>query len=1005
VRARSVTGREAPIAVRGLETRVVMSAAANAGAGAGWTSSGRSLTSRARGGANVASKPVRNTVASSAAGAGGTNAARIVARGGGMRWERRGLGGPETATRAISGDATGKARGDSKLQYVTMTPLDEIMNGMAPLEPMGDGKFTNESEYLHTYRLLVKCGRPHDAVDLLRHLKTAGVPNLAARVSHRDFFETCDRLRVVSPGLEFLQVIESQDIRPYNMLVRTCALVGDLGAANLAVKQMKKAGFQPDLKLYTTFISACSKSGDVERAFEVFTELKRAGFEPNEQTYASMIDALKRDISAKVAGAKKRSVDAESIRSTLQSCFAVYAEMKQNTDKVDRTVINSLLNACARASTVAAITHEACEKARELYAEMVNAGISADSFSYQSLIYCAMSEKNYSYALELYEEMRTAGVKSTLQVETVIIRLYGKLDKPNDAKRLWYSMIEDKIVPDQMAYATIMHIALRQEDEDFCDELMSSMRLHRVRPGPQLYATLAGVAARQGNASKVEEIIRNAEIRRVRVPIECYNSLIAAHARADRPDLAVEAAQKIRDAGFELDAVSYEGLVFAYAFSRDLDEAKKLFDELMVKEIRPTFPTLNCMLACFARNGDVRHSLEILEMMEQYGYEPDEITWRELLLGYARTGDIEGAWKVYKDSRASGKHNSEVALNVILGQTLVHIRSLTDLSKRSSRRPTELGSFDDDGGYVAQEWAERAVAAFHEATLAGIIPRIETFSTMLACIRPPSTDEQNAADYSEVARAVSHEMSSHEDAGKYYPTQALIMFEEAQGLGVVPAFSREDEDFVYDVREFPPAAAEVMLLTWLRVVRRRTDAHGIDTPIPTMTIRVRADEEVVRMIKEQHMERSDHALGRLCQTGDRLLVLLRRLRINYGGGLQEGKIELSGHALGRWLQGFVPVQSAGSVFGETSLSGGVISQAMRIRSNSLNGTDDDVWTPSKMRQPAFNIYDYYGDEKEQEFGAKPFYPKNWVQNANNYVSSYDEDDDVTDLERILEGRK
>jgi hypothetical protein len=159
------------------------------------------------------------------------------------------------------------------------------------------------------------------------------------------------------------------------------------------------------------------------------------------------------------------------------------------------------------------------------------------------------------------------------------------------------------------------------------------------------------------------------------------------------------------------------------------------------------------------------------------------------------------------------------------------------------------------------------------------------------------------------------------------------------------------------------------------------------------------------MIKEQHMERSDHALGRLCQTGDRLLVLLRRLRINYGGGLQEGKIELSGHALGRWLQGFVPVQSAGSVFGETSLSGGVMSQAMRIRSNSLNGTDDDVWTPSKMRQPAFNIYDYYGDEKEQEFGAKPFYPKNWVQNANNYVSSYDEDDDVTDLERILEGRK
>ena len=44
---------------------------------------------------------------------------------------------------------------------------------------------------------------------------------------------------------------------------------------------------------------------------------------------------------------------------------------------------------------------------------------------------------------------------------------------------------------------------------------------------------------------------------KVRVPIECYNSLIAGAAlRADRPDLASRAAQKIREAGFELDAAS-----------------------------------------------------------------------------------------------------------------------------------------------------------------------------------------------------------------------------------------------------------------------------------------------------------------------------------------------------------------------------------------------------------------------------------------------------------------
>ena len=58
-----------------------------------------------------------------------------------------------------------------------------------------------------------------------------------------------------------------------------------------------------------------------------------------------------------------------------------------------------------------------------------------------------------------------------------------------------------------------------------------------------------------------------------------------------------------------------------------------------------------------------------------------------------------------------------------------------------------------------------------------------------------------------------------------------------------------------------------------------------------------------------------------------------------------------------------------------------------------------------VKAAAFNIYDYYGndDDDTSDFGARPFYPKNWV--SQSYVSSYDEDDDTTDLERILEGRK
>ena len=929
----------------------------------------------------------------------GADAFEEVGSGSGARGRAR--------ARAISDEATGRANGRAMdgVRVATMS-LEELIARAGSLEPKGDGKFTNESEYFHAYRELVRCKRLHDAVDLLRLMRRAGLKNLGARVSHRDFFGACRSLSQVSVGFEFVEVIESNDIRPYNMLVHACATAGDAKAAVVAMKVMWNAGFSPDLHAFTTLISACAKGGDLERAFQVYEDMKKAGLEPNQQTYAALIDVIKRDMSASIAGSKKRRLDVEHVRSSLDRCFDMYEEMKGNSVQPDATVMNSLLNACSRAATVPALLKIACSKAEEVHGDMTRREIKLDSYGYAALICCAVASANYISAFKLYDEMLEAGVERTAVVYTVMIRAYGILDKVDAAKSLWEDMVRSGVKPDQMAYATMMRIALLDHDEDFADDLMASMRMNRVRPGPELYAILTGVAARQGDAGKIEEILLTAQKRGIKPPIECYNSLIAAHARADRADLALKAVEKLETAGYAPDAITYEALIFAHAWARDYEEANKTFERLLETGMRPTFPSINCMVACQARSGQLDRVQHFIDLMKEYGYDEDEVTLRERLVGYARSGDIEQAWKVYKESRATGKVNSERALNTILGQTLVHIRSLTALSKRKNQSRREFGSFDEGGNYIAQEWAERAVAAFHEATVAGIVPRVETFSTMLACLRPPSTDEQNASEYSEVARAASHETSSHEDAARYYPSQALIMFEEAQSLGIVPPFSRE-EDFVYDVREFPPAAAEVMLLTWLRVVRRLTDSKGINTYIPTLTIRVRDDSEVLRMLKEEHVEKNDRSLARLCQTGERLLVLLRRLRINYGGGLQQGSLEVSGNAISRWLQGFVPAEhgASGSVFGESSLSGGVKTQAMRIRSNSF-GDDDGVWTPAKMRRPAFNIYDVYGEEEKDDFGAKPYFPKNWVQSTSSYVSSYDEDDDdMRDLERIIEERR
>ena len=351
-------------------------------------------------------------------------------------------------------------------------------------------------------------------------------------------------------------------------------------------------------------------------------------------------------------------------------------------------------------------------------------------------------------------------------------------------------------------------------------------------------------------------------------------------------------------------------------------------------------------------------------LMRAAGYEPDDTTWRELLSSCARAGDADLAWRTYKQSRESGCPPNDVALNIVVGVTLLKIRELTDPENRAnlrqqidadaaalvdpetgervsrasptSRRPS--GSAEPEW----KEWADRAIAAYHEATVADS-GAAAAFSAMLAYLRPP-TRRRARRGRLRVARAGARADDAHEDARKYY-LRALILYEEAQALGVVPKFrlgADSERDSEYDIRGFPPAAAEVAVLTLLRVFRRYSDAHAGEeevTELPSVTLRVLSDAEMEAM--------SDSAADRrLARTGDRVVVLLRRLRFNYGGSLERGRIELSGNVISRWLKAKPTPRADGLPGTEPRLVGGALmDQAMRIRARGLGGADDFGFSP------------------------------------------------------------
>ena len=854
------------------------------------------------------------------------------------------------------------------------------------------------SAHLRLYETLVEHGRLHNALELLRALRSAGVTKLGARVSHKNFLRQCARREAIAVAFEFVAFVDTRDVRVYNMLLSACARGGDARAGFAAFVMMYDAGVAPDCRAYTTLISACAKAGDVEKAFETFRRMEMDDVEPSVVTYGALMDALSRrvlelikrqSVEPRERGMRVSETDAESVAAdaengdareiaeeiarTLRRCFALREEMDDAGIAPDECVLNSMVSACGRAAACAPVAKDALRRAFAVYDEMERSRLTCDAYTYASLIAGCVNAGEPERALEVYAKSGEKKVKRTAAVFAAAAHACGSDALPDgpDLQRaldVWRDMRAENVAPDAMLYATLVDVAGRAGERRVAERVTAEMERDGTPPTAAVFAALAGVAAREGDSEGVERVLNDMTQRGVHPVREVYAALVAAAGRHADAEAAGAAAARARAAGFEDDPATIESLVRVCASAGRADLAWEHYGRATSgKKSSPlalTRGTYTALVVASGRAGELRRAFEAADLMRAAGYEPDDTTWRELLSSCARAGDADLAWRTYKQSRESGCPPNDVALNIIVGVTLLKIRELTDPEKRANRRTQidadaaalvdpETGervsthASRNAGGSGGEpewkEWADRAIAVYHEATVAGVRPRLATFSAMLACLRPPTLPALRAADASEVAHAVAREDDAHEDARKYYPLRALILYEEAQALGVVPKFQLGADgptDSEYDIRGFPPAAAEVAVLTLLRVFRRYSDAHAGDETVPelpSVTLRVLSDFETEAM-----SDSASAADRRLARTGDRVVVLLRRLRFNYGGSLERGRIELSGNVISRWLKA-KPTSRAGGLPGsEPRLAGGALTdQARRIRARGLGGSGSD----------------------------------------------------------------
>ncbi|OMO62495.1 hypothetical protein COLO4_33055 [Corchorus olitorius] len=137
-----------------------------------------------------------------------------------------------------------------------------------------------------------------------------------------------------------------------------------------------------------------------------------------------------------------------------------------------------------------------------------------------------------------------------------------------------------------------------------------------------------------------------------------YPFLAKASARLLKPELGGAIHGHALKTGFELDKFINNSLIHMYASCRDIVYARRVFDEMPIRNI----VSWNAMLDGYAKCGDMALARQVFDLMPQ----KDVVSWSSLIDGYVKSGDHKEALEVFEGMRDLGPKANEVTTVSVL---------------------------------------------------------------------------------------------------------------------------------------------------------------------------------------------------------------------------------------------------------------------------------------------------------------------------------------------------
>ena len=295
------------------------------------------------------------------------------------------------------------------------------------------------------------------------------------------------------------------------------------------------------------------------------------------------------------------------------------------------------------------VQHNRGKDAMQLFHQMRQEHVQADKITYVSILKACASPLSLKCGREVHVLIRRDGLESDIRVGTALIQMYAKCGSIEEARQAFDNLTNRNVVS---WTATVGAHAQSGS--------IGSTKLGDI----VTWTVMIGAYAGSGRGVEAYDLYLKMKEEGFQPDAVTYVSLLNDCASTGALEWVKDVHRHILEGGYESDVRVGNALVHMYAKSGSIEDAAVVFDRMKERDVI----TWNVMIGAYAGNGRGVEAYDLYLKMKEEGFQPDAVTYVSLLNDCASTGALEWVKDVHRHILEGGYES-----DVRVGSALVHM--------------------------------------------------------------------------------------------------------------------------------------------------------------------------------------------------------------------------------------------------------------------------------------------------------------------------------------------